>query len=380
MPPTIICPASSTYEAPYEGYMVVHYESPSVDNNREGATVVRTQGLASGALFPLGLTIISFTATDDYKNTAQCEFTVSIRDTIPRTITCPEDMQIELLPDSSTSVVVGYIPPIGADNRPNSLTKMLSGRRPGERFLFGKTHVLYAVMDEEGNKASCTFTITVVDTLPPAVNCPSNIQVGVSPNQESAIVNYQVSAIDNRDLVEALVEDEHLRSGSNFSIGKHTIRVRATDRSGNMASCAFEITVSASLPPLPETPQSSDGSMVSGDSLSSVKTMMVCENMKGYFHCPTGASVVIESGVYGRTAIWSSHSDVEGYGGCGRAGRRRNECAVDVKERIQDQCGGRSSCLFEVSNNAFDLSPLDPCPGVYKYLNVSYWCSRNEQL
>jgi hypothetical protein len=41
--------------------------------------VLRTGGPASGSVFPIGTTTVTFTATDIYTNTSSCSFTVTVK-------------------------------------------------------------------------------------------------------------------------------------------------------------------------------------------------------------------------------------------------------------------------------------------------------------
>jgi hypothetical protein len=88
----------------------------------------------------------------------------------------------------------------------------------------------------------CSFTITVVDTEPPMIDCPDNVTtVTPAPNQTGAIVTFPPpTASDNCPGVTTSCTPP---SGSIFPAGTTTVTCTATDASGNTATCSFTVTV-----------------------------------------------------------------------------------------------------------------------------------------
>ncbi|HEX4876707.1 MAG TPA: HYR domain-containing protein, partial [Chitinophagaceae bacterium] len=79
-PPTLTCPTNInvTNGAGICG-AVVTFATPTASDNCGGSvTVTQTGGLASGATFPLGVSTVTFTATDECGNTSTCSFTVTV--------------------------------------------------------------------------------------------------------------------------------------------------------------------------------------------------------------------------------------------------------------------------------------------------------------
>jgi hypothetical protein len=56
----------------------VTYTAPIGTDNCPGATTAQTEGLGSGATFPIGTTLETYTVTDGNGNTASCTFTVKV--------------------------------------------------------------------------------------------------------------------------------------------------------------------------------------------------------------------------------------------------------------------------------------------------------------
>jgi hypothetical protein len=89
---------------------------------------------------------------------------------------------------------------------------------------------------------SCTFTVTVNDTQPPTIGpCPSNITIKGNLNDPCTVVTYSnPPASDNCPGVTVACTPA---SGSCFPTGTTTVTCKATDASGNMATCSFTVTV-----------------------------------------------------------------------------------------------------------------------------------------
>jgi len=76
--PTISCPASITLEPTCPSGAIATYTAPVGTDNCAGSTTTRTAGLASGSVFPVGTTTVTYLVTDASGNTASCSFTVTV--------------------------------------------------------------------------------------------------------------------------------------------------------------------------------------------------------------------------------------------------------------------------------------------------------------
>ena len=77
-PPTISCPADIVVEPTCSSGAVVTYATPVGAETCTEAITTRTAGLASGSIFPIGATTVTYTATDAANNTASCSFAVKV--------------------------------------------------------------------------------------------------------------------------------------------------------------------------------------------------------------------------------------------------------------------------------------------------------------
>lgn len=76
--PVISCPANITLEPTCPAGAVGTYTPPVGSDNCAGVTTSRTAGLASGSIFSIGSTIVTYTANDANGNSSSCSFTVIV--------------------------------------------------------------------------------------------------------------------------------------------------------------------------------------------------------------------------------------------------------------------------------------------------------------
>ncbi|QNJ98286.1 HYR domain-containing protein [Constantimarinum furrinae] len=96
---------------------VVNFGNASaVDPDGGPVTITQTMGPPSGSAFPVGDTIIEFTATDQDGDSSTCQFTITVVDNEPPTqFDCPADITVDNDP-GICGAVVDYPDPILMDN------------------------------------------------------------------------------------------------------------------------------------------------------------------------------------------------------------------------------------------------------------------------
>jgi hypothetical protein len=108
----------------------------------------------------------------------------------------------------------------------------------GAVFALGSTPVTATGTDSAGNSASCSFTVTVIDTEPPAIADQPDIVVTATSAAGANVTFDNPAATDNSGQIHVACTPG---SGSLFAIGRGTVVCTATDGSGNRAHS--EITV-----------------------------------------------------------------------------------------------------------------------------------------
>ncbi len=232
--PSITCPPSFTVNTD-EGICaaLVAYTTP-VGTDNCAATTVQTAGLPSGSLFPVGTTITAYEVTDDVGLADACTFEITVIDNELPTITCPSAISAEN--DLGVcSAIVTVAAPVTADNCSVASSALTSGLESGSLFPIGITTNTYTVEDVNGNLASCTVEITVVDTELPTISCPANV------TSCQATISFDQPLINDNCDGATVALTEGLSAGSIFEIGTTTNTYQVTDASGNSAACSFTV-------------------------------------------------------------------------------------------------------------------------------------------
>ena len=153
----------------------------------------------------------------------------------PPTLTCPADVTAEATgPDGA---VVTYDPAV-----PSQVGTPVNYSVPsGSRFPRGTTTV--TANTAGGVPASCSFLVTVQDTTPPSVTCPSD-QTAIT-DASGAQVTFEPTATDAVTATPTITSSP--ASGSTFAPGSTQVTVTATDEAGNSAQCTFRVAVQATV-------------------------------------------------------------------------------------------------------------------------------------
>ena len=235
---------------------VVNWTEPTSADNCSGSTILQTSGNTNGTFFPIGVTTVTYTASDTSGNSIDNSFTVTINDVqapviqnCPSNISKPSDL-------GTCSTTVSWTEPSASDNCTNSGAIIWSrSHSPGDTFAVGTTTVTYIATDEAGNNSlTCSFDIVVEDLEAPVLsNCPSDINVNVDPTACFATVSWtEPTIVDNCTSVGDIVWTRSHNPGDTFPTGTTTVTYFATDESGNdSAICSFIITVNDNEAPNP---------------------------------------------------------------------------------------------------------------------------------
>jgi len=202
---------------------------------------VRDDGQGLSDPYPVGTTLITWTANDGSGNAASCTQQVKVTDAeVPTIMGCPADLAVSCNP-GQCGASVAWIEPTAVDSCDGVLSYSTRSHASGSIFGTGTTAVEYQFTDTAGNVAGCTFDVTVNDDDPPSMGCPGDVATGTDPGACGAIVTYDVTASDPCGA--SVDQISGLPSGALFLVGTTVNRFRATDASGNTSECEFQVEV-----------------------------------------------------------------------------------------------------------------------------------------
>jgi len=165
-------------------------------------TVTRT-GVPAGNNFPVGQTIVTYTADDGHGHTKSAMQTVTVTDNTPPTINVPANMTVNA-PANSCSANVNPGTATANDNCPGvTVTGTRSDSQPlNAPYPVGTTTITWKATDASNNMTTGTQTITVKDATPPVIVLTTGALVLDTPNHSYhtfTLANLVASASDQCD-------------------------------------------------------------------------------------------------------------------------------------------------------------------------------------
>ncbi|MBL7794725.1 MAG: HYR domain-containing protein [Saprospiraceae bacterium] len=112
----------------------------------------------SGAVLPVGITQVKWTAVDDAGNTGSCEVFLWVREEIAPAITCPDAIDLASEPENCGAIVDFTVAATDNCDPAPVITATLAS---GSFFSIGNTTVYATATDASGNAMTCTFEVTI---------------------------------------------------------------------------------------------------------------------------------------------------------------------------------------------------------------------------
>ena len=311
---------------------VVNFSPPvATDNADANVSVVCVP--PSGSFFQLGFHSVTCTATDDCGNQQTCMFRVTVKaDNTPPSIQCPTNRVVWTC-STNGAVVTFPLPGVDEDADPNP--SVVCVPPSGSLLRVGRTVVTCTATDDCTNRSTCTFTVTVnADTTRPVINCPAD-QIVWTCDPAGMVINFPAPGVfDNHDPNPSVVCVPP--SGSLFPVGQSLVTCTATDDCTNRTSCVFRVTVNRDTTP-PE---------------------ILCPTNIILWSCNATGTVVNypaptanDDGDPAPTVVCQPPS-----------GSVLPPGLTVVTCNATDDCGNRSSCLFEVRVTPDVTPPVIVCP------------------
>ncbi len=189
--------------------------------------------------FPVGQTVVTWTATDAAGNFAQAFQTVTVTDTTAPVIAVPSDIVAEAT--SADGAVVDFPPPTVSEAVDPAPTVVFNPPSGTLFALGGPTLVTVTATDATGNESQTSFNVTVVDTTAPAITAPANVVVEAGAPPPIPVAIGTATATDAVDPAPVITNN----APGLFPLGLTVVTWRATDASGHYAEANQNVTVTA---------------------------------------------------------------------------------------------------------------------------------------
>jgi len=256
-PVLVNCPTDFTVTTPNGACSTsVIWDAPAVTDACDSYSIVPQPNVQPSTVFQTGLTTVIYTAQDSTGNLMSCSFVVTVEENVPPLLVsnCPTDIQVFT---GNCTATVNWTPPVFSDNC--SPVAVSSNFQPGDLFQETTTQVLYTATDTWGNATTCSFHVTVVDTIAPTFSgCPQDTVVS-SGTDCSIVVNWQLPTATDNCTSNPVVYATPM-PGDSYPVGYTNVKVYVEDPSGNKDVCSFKVTVLG--PPLGFVDAPSDQSYI----------------------------------------------------------------------------------------------------------------------
>ena len=199
------------------------------------------------ANFPLGDTVVTWTATDDSGNSVLDTQTINVVDTTAPVLSgMPGDDTVEAT--SGAGVVYPFTDPTATDVVDPS-PAVVCVPASGDTFPLGITTVTCTATDAATNSAFDTFDVTVRDTTIPVIDFHAD-EIAEATSPGGAVVFYTApatsDAVDGPGVASCVSGP-----GAAFGMGTTSVTCTATDAAGNSAiPTIFDVTVSDTTAPV----------------------------------------------------------------------------------------------------------------------------------
>ena len=243
---TVVCPGTTNvYSAPagWSAYAWGTTGNGGITGPVDQQTVTVVAGTTCNQNFTLNLFLTTNACF------SSCSLVVPVNDTNPPSIACPGNLVLSADPGKCSRSNVAYSVSF-SDNCSTATLTQTAGLTNGATFPKGVTTNTFVVTDACGNSATCSFTVTINDTEPPVITCPTNIIVNAAAGLCNKTVTYKITISDNCGTVDPTNVFSFPPSGSVFPVGTTAVTNIVVDAAGNSNICTFTVTVLDNQPPV----------------------------------------------------------------------------------------------------------------------------------
>ena len=166
--------------------------------------------------------------------------TLTVNDTVAPVIVCSSNLVFAADTGQCSKSNVTWSISVSDSCDPAPVVMQLTGLPSGSTFPKGVTTNTFKVTDANGNMSTCSFTVTVNDTQPPAVSAGTIASC------------YSTIAAAEADAIAATIASDNCgvptKTASTVGTCNALITVTATDSSGNQSSVAYSTIIDSQIP------------------------------------------------------------------------------------------------------------------------------------
>lgn len=194
----------------------------------------------------LAVHTVPITVEDIEGNTASCDATVHVFDSLAPSVTCTTP-NISLLSSGTRTIVASDVTTGLGDNCSSYSVTLSPNSFDCTDVSAGTIDVTVTVEDAASNVSTCTAVVDIVDNLNPIVTCQDyTLDISATGSGTISAANVVATQSDNCGINTTIVSPNTFNTSN---IGSNTLTVTATDDAGNSGTCTSTVTVIGNLPP-----------------------------------------------------------------------------------------------------------------------------------
>ncbi len=180
--------------------------------------IVRTIDKSNFFCDDVGTNVVTLTVEDGCQKVTQCQSNVLLVDSGLPSITCQDDVTIELGPNQCEAIA-SFADAVGSDNCNFTIQRTDNlGLNSGDLFYVGSNVISFTNTDASGNTASCSFEIYVKNFLPSGFACKGQINISLDQNCEFLVTPGFLLTGDEYGCIESYEVSIGTGTPSNFHI------------------------------------------------------------------------------------------------------------------------------------------------------------------
>ena len=254
--PAVSVPASITVDAdsadgtPVSNAAIAAFlEEATAADATDGSVAVTND---APAVFPVGATTVTFSASDVLGNVGSNTAVVTVEDQSPPVIDAPAVFVVlgtEAGLPATEQAIVDFITSVTATDKVDGVLASITNDGP-EFYPFGETSVTFTAVDAAGNQATATTVVNVsLDPIAPELTIADSISINVDmPNSvlassEPVIAEFidAATATDNKDDDSSLIiTNDGL---DEYAVGETVVTFSVSDAAGNTTTKSASITL-----------------------------------------------------------------------------------------------------------------------------------------
>ncbi len=253
--PTAVCPASFNIYANSSCEAIVPDLPPSVtksDNCTAVMDLIVTQSPAIGSTLTADA-VATVTVTDQAGNFTTCNTNFIFLDTIQPIIVCPADQAVPANA-SCLYTLPDFLPSASATDNCTASGSLIYDQLPvvGTDLALGVHAIELSARDAAGNTGTCTFSLTVADSTPPTVTCPTyyNVPANALCIAHTGDLTAAATVSDNCTTVSALFSFSQVPAAIQTFSDTMQATIYVTDAAGNIGSCVLNLVAADTIAPV----------------------------------------------------------------------------------------------------------------------------------